>query len=575
MTVTHSQKQCFSYVRFSSRKQANGNSQDRQLEIAPRVAKEKGWTLSEKLNAQDLGVSAFKGDNIKTLKAIIEATKTGKIPQGTVMIVEAFDRFSRADVDIAEDVLKDMLRAGLEVYVDRGAHHLTKESLTKPIDRIIALLELAQANEYSARLSFRVSEAWKQKKAHAAEHVIMTKMTPAWLIADRKANKWMQDDAKTLTVKRIFQSYADGKGIRTIVRELNQDGVPPFAKGKQSESGLWSATHLRRVLSSRSVLGEYQRHNCVTGKRVPEGEPIADYYPAVIEPELFYRVKELLSQTRVGKDGKELKGFTSGPKTNATNLFTGLAKCARCGSPMHVKRSGLQQGKYFYVSLVCSSATKGGGCEYHTLQLPYVERAVLTLLWSKVVPSLAERDDRPNKLQALQGEFKSVGEQIKKWMGMIDGMEAPPANAMLRLNALETKQAALKRQIESLTATIKNNPLEAWQQVPMTVENRLRLQAILLNEIEALTIDAGKRTAKLTLKEPQCSFDIAWESKAANHVKKDPASEGFRSSAFDGGESPYLDDVLVWQSPRNIHLEICETKSSKRGANSAMASLAS
>ena len=96
-------KECFSYIRFSSLKQAKGNSEDRQLEIAPRVAAEKGWFLREDLCVESLGLSAYKGSNLKIINGIIEAAKAGGIPKGSVMIIEALDRLTRISIDVCAD----------------------------------------------------------------------------------------------------------------------------------------------------------------------------------------------------------------------------------------------------------------------------------------------------------------------------------------------------------------------------------------------------------------------------------------------------------------------------------------
>src|ERR1700720_2685472 len=99
--MKNDKKICFSYIRFSSRPQAQGDSERRQLEIAPRVAQSKGWTLDETLNAQDLGLSGYKGSNLKTIEGIIKAAEQGSIPQGSVCIVEALDRLTRIKLDDA------------------------------------------------------------------------------------------------------------------------------------------------------------------------------------------------------------------------------------------------------------------------------------------------------------------------------------------------------------------------------------------------------------------------------------------------------------------------------------------
>ncbi len=55
----------FSYIRFSSKKQQKGESFRRQAEFAVEVCRENGWVLDETLTLNDLGVSAFRGNNAK------------------------------------------------------------------------------------------------------------------------------------------------------------------------------------------------------------------------------------------------------------------------------------------------------------------------------------------------------------------------------------------------------------------------------------------------------------------------------------------------------------------------------
>jgi DNA invertase Pin-like site-specific DNA recombinase len=541
-----SAKICFSYIRFSSRVQAKGDSERRQLEIAPRVAKEKGWILREDLNAFDLGLSAYHKENLGdrgSIPAIIAGVQSGKVPKGAVMIIEAFDRLTRADIDESMPLLSQLLGAGLEIYIDRTSRHLTRASLKDPVELTMALFELKGSYEYSAKLSQRVGKAWKQKKARAADGVKLTTMAPAWLDVDREHNK-ITPNEKADVVRRFFTSYANGKGVRTIMRELNAEGIPTFGKGAQNKGAGWSNTHLRRLLSFRGVLGEYQPCNHVGKKRIPDGPPVPDYYPAIVDKSTFYKVQEIL--------GKQT--HTGGCKRNATNLFTGLVKCAKCGASMVIKQSPCQKGRYHYTSLICSNALRGNGCDYKTIQYAWVERAILTTLWLKVLPVMAETDTRQEQLATMKGELRHTQAQAQKYYKVIDESDTPPAGIGNKIHALETKEAALKRQIESLSATIQDNPLMGWQQVPPTIDNRLRLQAILANEIESLTLDAEKRIATLTLKESKgrkASFGLAWESSGANGTKKEAGSERF---LLFGEPQAYLDQVLIWKSDQNISM---------------------
>jgi hypothetical protein len=105
-------KICFSYIRFSSEGQADGSSLDRESEIAPRVAREKGWTLREDLSAKDLGISAYKKLNLPMLRCLIDGVNHGQIPAGSVMIIEALDRLTRAELEEAYDLFRDILNIG-------------------------------------------------------------------------------------------------------------------------------------------------------------------------------------------------------------------------------------------------------------------------------------------------------------------------------------------------------------------------------------------------------------------------------------------------------------------------------
>src|SRR5437867_425154 len=91
----------YSYIRFSSRQQAEGDSLRRQTEKAEDYCQRKGWTLDASLTLRDLGVSAFRGDNalLGNLGVFLAAVKKGTVPAGSVLIVESFDRLSRQGID--------------------------------------------------------------------------------------------------------------------------------------------------------------------------------------------------------------------------------------------------------------------------------------------------------------------------------------------------------------------------------------------------------------------------------------------------------------------------------------------
>lgn len=87
----------YSYVRFSSEKQLKGDSLRRQNELIDKYAKEKGLELDAEFRLVDLGVSAYRGQNLKEgkLGRFLQAIREKKVCAGSVLLVESLDRLTR------------------------------------------------------------------------------------------------------------------------------------------------------------------------------------------------------------------------------------------------------------------------------------------------------------------------------------------------------------------------------------------------------------------------------------------------------------------------------------------------
>ena len=71
----------YSYIRFSSSKQAAGSSLERQLERTEQYCKANNIILDQSLTLRDLGVSAKDGANVTdgALGSFLELCKQGRI----------------------------------------------------------------------------------------------------------------------------------------------------------------------------------------------------------------------------------------------------------------------------------------------------------------------------------------------------------------------------------------------------------------------------------------------------------------------------------------------------------------
>ncbi len=89
-------RRAYSYIRFSSAEQEKGDSLRRQTKLRDEVLqRHPEWILDES-PMQDFGVSAWEGANITegALGGFIVACEAGKIPRGSVLIIEQWDRLS-------------------------------------------------------------------------------------------------------------------------------------------------------------------------------------------------------------------------------------------------------------------------------------------------------------------------------------------------------------------------------------------------------------------------------------------------------------------------------------------------
>ena len=86
----------YSYVRFSSKAQSLGFSEVRQIEQINRFF-EQYPSARQVERYEDLGVSAFKGKNLKSgqLAKFVERIKSKEIQPNALLLVESFDRISR------------------------------------------------------------------------------------------------------------------------------------------------------------------------------------------------------------------------------------------------------------------------------------------------------------------------------------------------------------------------------------------------------------------------------------------------------------------------------------------------
>jgi hypothetical protein len=166
---------------------------------------------------------------------------------------------------------------------------------------------------------------------------------PSWLALsdDRSSFVFLPDRADIM--RKIFELSLDGLGCYTIAKQLKDKNVPPFGP-----SGKWDQSTIHRMLVNRATIGEHQPKQYRNGREDPVGDPIPNYYPAVIDEGLFQAVQ--VARQRNSKLGRGRKG------TYVTNLFPNLITCVHCGGPVKFYSNGNDK------SLICVKVFQKIGC---------------------------------------------------------------------------------------------------------------------------------------------------------------------------------------------------------------------
>lgn len=153
----------YSYLRFSTPEQRQGDSARRQIEETRRYAVENGLDLDEALTFHDLGVSAFRSRNVEDgqLGVFVKAVDSGAVLPGSWLLVENFDRLSRADPLKALDLFRSIMDRGITIATVKDRQVYTRENLTADISKLmLVLFQAHRAHQESAVKGERVGAAW-------------------------------------------------------------------------------------------------------------------------------------------------------------------------------------------------------------------------------------------------------------------------------------------------------------------------------------------------------------------------------------------------------------------------------
>jgi len=273
-------------------------------------------------------------------------------------------------------------------------------------------------------------------------------------------------------VRRIFQMYADGYGLKRVARHLNSEGIPA-PRSKEANGGWWDGT-IRAMLHQelyrgKRIWGRTRKddRNGRTGLVVKQTPTVTLDRPDLVitDEALWDAVHARLKETRTNylRDGN---GRLLGRPTHSSALLSGLGACGICGGGMiRIVKGGTRSPRPYYAC--CKNHKQGdAGCSNTLRQrvevvdrifLEGFHREVLTPVVTRRIFELAaerlrqEMDAEPSKLDTLKKQQAKVQAEITRLVASIAGGEAPEA-VVKAIRDREERQKVLSQEIARLEA---------------------------------------------------------------------------------------------------------------------------
>ncbi len=476
-------RKLYSYIRWSSDKQANGSSLQRQLETARRVAHENGLELVEIIDA---GLSAFKSKHLEhgNLGAFIEAVKAGEIASDSWLTVESLDRISRDEILKAQRLFMELLELGITIYTGMDNRIYNKASVTEnPMELMLSIMTFSRANQESMVKSQRQKSAAQLKidKFKAGERAengypFAIRSSGANVFWSEVSDGTVKAHEYYFPIARLIVSLRlKGWGYMRIAKHLNENYIPPKGTAKRKHfKDMWSPKLVCNFLQSRTLMGE-------KSIRVDGVEHILkDYYPHVMSQTEYYSLQSVINRKLANEPNDYI------PLLSGIRRF----KCA-CGAPMV---AFYQYDKIRYRCDGMKSLDKRIHCGAKSFNGASIENAIVQICADKIFKDMKSHTSNVGLIHAMLDDAQK---KYKRGMDMLLEDNAP--------HGLNIKLIEIEKQIESLQNQLNDELISeagvdasvSWDAVPENYKDVCNIERLKIKQkIQASTLSIVCTTVK-------------------------------------------------------------------------------
>lgn len=293
-------------------------------------------------------------------------------------------------------------------------------------------------DSYCRDMSRKIRAGYKQKQKNG---IVM--IPPMGYLKDKITGKVELVEEQAKIVRRIYDLYLSGYGLKAIAGILNSEGIKSQGYYQKTVLGknvgsnkpeiahrfLWENTKVKRILENEFYTGTVVCHRSYTNKidHVRKQLPPEEHYrhenmvPAIIDRDVWERVQILL-QDKVKHNVRAASG-------KPFHRYAGLITCAECGSVFICAKRvwrGVVRNEY-----VCNGYHRYGksNCTPHRIDESELDRII--------VGELKRLKDR------VTDDYDKVEENVKRWLSKKDQSDS-------KLNGLEKTLEQRKEDQENI-----------------------------------------------------------------------------------------------------------------------------
>ena len=290
------------YLRVSTDKQAGkGLSIPAQREKCLQYAKDNGYEVNEETDIYaDEGESA-RTANRPQFQILWERCRNDRSVKAVIFY--DISRLARNRIDFAL-VKEDLTKRGVKICsategIDSSP---SGQMLEGVLSTVAEFFSLQSGEKISLTMLGKVEKGgWSGKAPFGYKNVqeqVSSNKSKRWIEVDEKEAPW---------VPKTFQMFAtDNYSLRRLAKILFKDGFPTRNKKPLTQS------YLHRML-----------HNCAYIGKIPyKGKEYNGIHPSLVEPSLFFTVRDILYRRNGGADKSQKHRFA----------LRGISFCGECTS---------------------------------------------------------------------------------------------------------------------------------------------------------------------------------------------------------------------------------------------------